>query len=326
MEFTLHSAEIDAPIESVYDMCANVLKWPEYFPPCKKVRIISEDGMVQLIEITAQSNETEFTWQSERVLHPDSYRIDFEQYKPSPLLKCMQGSWRMLGLSKGTLLVLEHRFETKEKVEGIVDTVHSEKEAIAFMHRTIENNSKKELNSIKKVLESDHLGATEAVFSSEIEIQATAKQIYGLLYEVQNWPQVLPHCKQINVIYEDGRNQEFEMTVVGVQGKLEVMRSVRHGYNNRSIEYFQPSLPPALQRHEGKWTITETGNGTRLESWHRIALSPEGVRSLWGGIELEKALALVEQAIEKNSMTTMQTLKAYLEKDELRAGAKGAGK
>jgi len=313
MEVTIHSIEINADIDSVYEMCANVLKWPEYFPPCKKARIISEKENVQVIEITAESNETEFTWQSERKLYPDTYSIDFQQSKPSPLVKYMQGVWQMFKLNKGTLLTLEHAFEVKDDVEGIVENVRSKEEALQFMHRTIENNSRKELSSIKKILESVGLGKAEAIFSSGIEIKATAEQVFNLLYNVQDWPQILPHCKKIKMIYEDGRNQEFEMTVIGAQENLEVMRSIRHGYANTTIEYFQPSLPPALQRHEGKWIITEAENGVYLEAWHSIALSEEGVRKLWGEIKMEKAVQLVQQAIEKNSMITMQTLKAYLE-------------
>lgn len=314
MEITLHSIEISASVDRVYDICANVAKWPEYFPPCKKAEIISERDNLQVIAITAESNETEFSWQSERRLYPDIYRIDFEQSKPSPLVKYMQGRWNMFTLNQGTLLVLEHRFEPKDTVAGVVDEVQNATDAIQFMHRTIEDNSTKELKAIKKLLESEHLGRTEAVFSSGIEIKSTARQVFDLLYQVQEWPQVLPHCKKIKLLYEDGHNQEFEMTVVGVGEKLEVMRSIRHGYANRMIEYFQPSLPLALQRHEGRWVITDKKNGVYLESWHRIALAEEGVRKLWGGIKPEEALTLVQQAIEKNSMITMQTVKAYLEK------------
>ncbi|BBB90954.1 MAG TPA: SRPBCC family protein [Methylomusa anaerophila] len=313
MEVTMHAVEINADLETVYDMCANVLKWPEYFPPCKQAKIISEKDNVQVIEITAQSNETEFTWQSERILYPGSYRIDFRQSRPGPLVKYMQGVWRAIKLNKGVLLTLEHAFEVKDSVEGLVENVSNKEEALRFMHRTIENNSKQELGSIKRILEKAGLGEAEAIFSSGIEIKTTAGQVYNLLYNVQEWPKLLPHCQKITMLYEDGRNQEFEMTVTGAQDKTEVMRSIRHGYANNIIEYFQPSLPPALQRHEGKWIITGTENGVHLEAWHSITLLKEGVRKLWGEMEMEKALKIVQQAIDRNSMTTMQTIKSYLE-------------
>lgn len=313
MEVTMHAIEINADIENVYGICANVLKWPEYFPPCKKAQIISEDKNVQVIQITAQSNETEFTWQSERRLYHASYRIDFHQSEPSPLVKYMQGVWRAIKLHKGVLLTLEHVFEVKDNVEGIVESVTSNEDALAFMHRTIENNSRKELESIKQILEKSKLGRTEVIFSEVIEINATPEQVYKVLYNAKEWPQLLPHCKKITMLYEDGNNQEFEMTVIGSQDKIEVMRSIRQGHANNIIEYFQPSLPPALKRHEGKWIITETKNGVNLEAWHSITLSEEGVRSLWGEMEIEKASQIVEQAIKRNSMTTMQTIKSYLE-------------
>ncbi len=317
MEVTMHSIEINADISRVYEMCANVLKWPEYFPPCKKARIISENDNIQIIEITARSNETEFTWQSERKLYPDSYRIDFHQSKPSPLVKYMQGTWRVITLNKGVLLTLEHVFEVKDEVAGLVENVDNKDDALEFMFRTIENNSKQELGSIKQILEKEGLGKLEAIFKNGIEINATAEQVFNLLYNVQEWPQLLPHCKKINMLYEDGHNQEFEMTVIGAQDKLEVMRSIRHGHANNLIEYFQPSLPPALKRHEGKWLITETEHGIYLEAWHSITLSEEGVKNFWGDLAMEQALKYVEQAIERNSMTTMQTIKSYLErKDE----------
>lgn len=317
MEVTMHAIEIDAEIEKVYELCANVLKWPVYFPPCKKAKILSEEANMQVIEITAQSNDTEFTWQSERSLYPNHYRIDFHQSKPSPLVKYMQGTWQAIKLNKGVLLTLEHVFEIKDNVEGIVENVANNEEALVFMHRSIEDNSRKELSAIKQILEKNTLKRTEAIFSSEIEINATAEQVYNILYNAADWPNLLPHCKNITMLYEDGRNQEFQMTVIGSQDKIEVMRSIRHGYANQIIEYFQPSLPPALKRHEGKWLITEKENSVILEAWHSITLSEEGVKSLWGELETEKALQIVEQAIGKNSMTTMQTIKSFLELNNL---------
>lgn len=313
MEVTMHAIEINGSIEKVYDLCANVLKWPEYFPPCKKAKIISEEGNVQVIEITAQSNDTEFTWQSERRLYPRSHRIDFYQSKPSPLVEYMRGTWSAIKLQEGVLLTLEHVFEVKENVEGLVETVKSKEEALDFMYRSIENNSRKELASIKKIVENNDLKKNEAIFSSMIEINATAENVFNTLYNAKEWPKLLPHCKKITMLYEDGRNQEFEMTVIGAQDKIEVMRSIRHGHAPNFIEYFQPSLPPALSRHEGKWIITETVHGVTLEAWHSITLSEEGVKKLWGEIEIEKALDFVEKAIGKNSMITMQTVKSHLE-------------
>ena len=311
MEVTMHSIEIDTEIEKVYNVCANVLKWPEYFPPCKKAKIITENGNQQLIEITAKSNEEEFTWQSERILYPKNYRIEFHQSTPGPLVKYMQGIWHVFKLNRGVLLSLQHTFEVKDNVENLINNVQNKEDALQFMHQSIDSNTKQELGAIKKLLENDGLRNLEAKFTAEIDIKATAEQVFNLLYNIKDWPNILPHCEKITVLYEDGCNQEFEMTVVNAEGKSEVMRSIRHGYVNTMIEYFQPSPPPVLKQHAGKWTINETESGIHLEAWHSITLCEDGVRNVWGEIGSEKALHRVVQAITKNSMATMQTIKSY---------------
>lgn len=57
--------------------------------------------------------------------------------------------------AKSVLLTLKHVFEVKDIVDGIVEKINTTEEALQCMHRSIENNSNKELASIKQILETN---------------------------------------------------------------------------------------------------------------------------------------------------------------------------
>jgi aromatase len=181
------------------------------------------------------------------------------------------------------------------------------------MYKSIRDNSTRELKSIKDITEKVNLAEWEIEFEEDINITSTPEQVYDILFDAKKWSELLPHCNEIRMKYEDGYNQEFEMVVIGAYGKLESMRSIRKGMKNRCIEYFQPEPPPALKKHLGKWLITRVGEEVNLKSWHNIILSEEGVKKVLGDTKMQDALEIVKNAIKKNSMSTMQTIKSYLE-------------
>ncbi|MFO0574276.1 MAG: aromatase/cyclase [Polyangia bacterium] len=317
MHITHHQIEIDTTPEQVMDLCLDVERWPQIFPPCLAARICERTANTQLIELTAQANGRPMTWRSQREIHPDVPMILFRQVQPSVLLSSMEGAWRFLSLSEGrTLVTLEHRFMIKPDVAGLIEGIATHEEAAAYMVRCTHDNSRRELSVMKQVLEhaaqESQASEARARFAKELTIAAPPEAVYELLARAEGWPALLPHCGAIEVLYDDGRNQEFIMTV-HVGNRLERIRSIRRLMPRRHVSYFQPAPPPVLKAHTGAWIVEPTEGGTRVTSQHEIVLRPEGVRELWGDITAQDALQRVTNAISDNSLGTMQAIRSRLE-------------
>ncbi|MEH0020311.1 MAG: SRPBCC family protein [Desulfobacter sp.] len=312
MKITRHSIEIEATPEETFDICSDVENWPKIFPPCKGIRILREEDGFQEIEITALADGETMTWCSERRLDKASRTIFSRQIKPSPLLETMQCAWRMDPLEGGVQLSLEHQFEVKESVKGLVDNVETPEEAVAFMKRVIHQNTSRELSAIKTILESRGLEDGMSLdFSEEMTMDHPPEAIYTLLQDAEKWPDLLPHCTGVEIIYDDGSNQEFIMEV-DAGGTPEKIRTIRKCAKNSSVRYFQPFPPPVLSRHTGSWVLTPGREGTRVVSDHSVTLDADGVKKIWGDITPDEALERVKTAINNNSMTTMKSIAQYL--------------
>nr|AXM42925.1 first ring cyclase/aromatase [Pyxidicoccus fallax] len=314
-----HQIEIDAPVHVVFDLIRYVECWPAIFPPCKAARIVAEEGARQVIEISALANGQPMSWRSEREVHPDVRHISFRQVRPSPLLERMEGDWHFHALRSGTLAVLEHRFAVKAQPHGLVAGVTTQQEALDFMVRSTDENSQKELQALKQFLESKERAGHKqeapprAEFEESLTISAPPERVYALLQQATGWPELLPHCRAVDMRYDDGRNQEFVMTVE-VRGSEERIRTIRRcNTHGRNITYFQPEPPPVLREHTGEWRVEPVPGGVRVVSWHAVELAPEKAREMWGDIGTDEALRRVANAINANSLGTMKAIKARVE-------------
>lgn len=301
-----HQIEIAASAARAYELCADVRKWPEHFPPCQRVEVLEERPGYQRFEITALVNGRAMTWTSERSLDEAERLVTFHVLKPIPLLRRMKGAWRIYSTQRGALIVLEHEYELKDDVSGLVPGVRTVADAEEFIRRSLDENSTRELEAYRQVLEDADAGELESCFAEVLVMKVPPDKAYSDLQDARSWPTLLPHCRAINMRYDDGQNQEFVMTV-DVRGTDEHIRTVRR-CTPGTIEYFQPEPPPVLKEHRGAWRIEPHSEGSRVTSWHRVRLNPAGVRNLWGDISAPEALARVRDAINGNSLSTMQAI------------------
>ena len=309
MNVLRHSIQIKTDIDAAFQLCLNVENWPKFFPPCLKATILKQENNEQLIEITAKTNDTVMTWQSVRTIDIPSRTIWFRQMKPAPLLKKMEGAWRFEVLDDSILLSLEHEFEVKDEVTGLVDGVNNKTEAIAYMTNAVNSNTQQELRAIKLILEKASYKKSDifSKFQTEKTIPQPAELVYEALWHIKNWPSLLPHCNDIKVLYDDGVYQEFIMQIT-VQGNIESMRSIRCSPNKRKITYFQPEPPALLKVHRGEWLLEPLGKATRVISTHEITLNPEKIKQHWADVSLDEALERIKTNIEKNSSQTLEII------------------
>jgi aromatase len=291
-----HVVFVNAPAQVAFDICLGVVRWPEIFPPCLDASVVQETDSMQRISLIARANETVLRWESVREIDRAARRISFSQVKPSALLEFMRGTWIFEANGDQCRITLAHEFEVKSNVAGLVEGVATKDDAIAFMRKTVDVNSTRELHAISAHLERM---AWRHEFQESMLINQPKGAIYQLLRDAASWPWLLPHCNAVQMLYEDPVNQEFVMSVrVGEQD--ERIRSIRKLHGD-SIEYFQPEPPPSLTEHQGRWSLRETDAGVEVTAWHGVVLAP----AFWSGRLREDAKQQVQNAINRNSLATM---------------------
>lgn len=300
---TIHSIDVACHADEAFAMGLRVDAWPDIFPPCLAARVLDETETEQVIALTARANDTVLSWESTRRLDRAARSISFVQSKPSPLLSSMAGAWSFTPLETGCRIDLSHEFEIAEAVAGLVGGVETRADAERFMADAVETNSHRELAAMAGALERAHW---RGEFEESLLIRAPLALIHRLLREASEWPSLLPHCEGVDVTYDDGVFQEFVM-IVKVGEMREEIRSIRV-LSDTEISYFQPTPPPALVEHRGRWTLRETADGVAVTSWHDVVLAP----AFWGETPPADALAKVADAINRNSMGTMKAIAAKL--------------
>ncbi len=144
MTILRHSLEISCDPSAAFELALDVENWPTYFSPCQSTEVIEQTDNFMRFKISALANGEVMSWESEREIDRDSLTIRFHQAKPSPLLKSMQGAWRYYPTDKGTLISLEHEYQVKDEVEGLVAGVSTPRDAALFMEKCIHANTERE--------------------------------------------------------------------------------------------------------------------------------------------------------------------------------------
>jgi len=294
-----HKIEVNSDADEAFAMCLNVAEWPNIFPPCLDAEVLAENEREQTIRLMAKANKAVFQWQSSRQVDRVARRIEFQQAKPSPLVKFMRGSWQINSSPQGCEILLLHCYEIKDEVKGLVDGVESLQDAERFMQTTIDDNSHRELQAISNTL---NRRFWRHEFSESMLIDRPKTAIYQLLKDAGQWSWLLPHCSRVDMLYDDPCYQEFQMTVQ-VAGNSETIRSIRYLQDDR-ISYFQPTPPPALREHHGYWQLQQTASGVEVTSWHGVVLNPD----YWRHRDVVSAKKQVEEAINRNSLGTMHAI------------------
>lgn len=156
MKLTMHHSILcDCSREIVYQIICNAEKWPDILEPCISVKTLLKDTHTETVEVSAWINNEKMTWQSKRTFLKDTFGIDAELIKPMPLVKYMHAFWRVLSENNNQqcLLILDHAFEISDNIDGKIKGVLTKADAIDFMKKAIDVNSKKELMNIKNVAE-----------------------------------------------------------------------------------------------------------------------------------------------------------------------------
>jgi ribosome-associated toxin RatA of RatAB toxin-antitoxin module len=113
---------------------------------------------------------------------------------------------------------------------------------------------------------------TRVVQAEEI-FAVPVSQAFDAYWTLSNWPKALDSILEVNVEYDDGTHQCFDMTVRGPQQTIETVRGARFNHDGRRLELCQFQAPPGFRSMTGAWNFEPIGDAmTRVRAERAFVL------------------------------------------------------
>lgn len=311
---TSHSIICEASAAEVYGTIADVSNWPKIFDACISAVAQERAGNAERVRIEAWQNGQVVGWDTQRSYFDDIFRINFFLPVPMPFLKEMSGQWRVVPLGeRRSILNVTRDFALLDDISGIREDITTHEQASELINRFIDDNAGGEMLAVKEFVEKKD--TTLSFFTTHYSLPFAPEELYSLLSDIHQWPDILPHCNDVNVIYEDAKYQEFVMEIMGAGGS-EHFRSIRQcDRDTLTISYFQPEPPAMLKNHSGRWLVRAKANGTELIAEHSVHIDPERCGVLFSDDDIQRNKQRIKALIMKNSQATVDAFSHWLRKE-----------
>ncbi|WP_164016398.1 muconolactone Delta-isomerase family protein [Pyxidicoccus trucidator] len=153
-------------------------------------------------------------------------------------------------------------------------------------------------------------------FSETMTIQAPAEFVYGLLWEVERWPTVLPHVRRVTLREQTPSYQDFELEAEGPSG-TRVCRAVRRGDESRRIDYEQVHSLPLFRSHQGAWRLDSEGDAVVVTAEHTLEMEPDPVEPPPGRASIRReAHLLARHLLGQETRSTLRAVKELAERQQ----------
>lgn len=301
-----HTGVSWASPERLYELIADVTRWPVIFGPCVHAQRLNREGNEEQIELWARTNDEVKSWRSHRLLDPVAHRVHFRQARTAAPVSAMSGEWSFHRQTDGrTKVVLKHKFSA----------VDDDPSALDWISEAVDRNSVQELNALARVADSGY-PVQELVFSFADRYEfvgADPNDAYDFVYRSDLWPHRLPHVGRVDLQENGAGVQVMEMDTVTADGRAHTTKSIRLCFPNQRIIYKQTVLPALMSGHSGRWEFTKGPDSSLvLTSHHMVAVDPEAVAAVLGAdAVLADARTYLTDALGANSRTTMAAAVAH---------------
>jgi aromatase len=300
-----HEVTVTAPARRVYEMIADVGKWPQIFSPTVHVEYAEKGEHAERIRIWATANGTAKTWTSRRHHDADRLTIAFRQEQSQHPVAGMGGMWVVQPLSATQCRVrLLHDYRAAS----------SDPADLEWIDKAVERNSTAELEALKSNAEL-HGPDQVLTFDDTVEVEGSAQDVYDFINEAQLWEERLPHVDRVSLDEETSGLQVLEMDTRTEDGSVHTTRSVRVCQPYRRIVYKQIVLPALMTLHTGQWLIDQRSPGhVSVTSRHSVRINDSRIADVLGhGADSSSAQAFVRRALSANSLVTLRCAKSYAE-------------
>jgi aromatase len=312
---TEHSVSILAPAATVYDILADVGRWPLCFPPTIHAERAWGTDKHEQIKIWALANGQPRTWTSRRVLDKSARRIAFRSETPQPPVQSMEGTWILAEVAPD---------ETEVRLLHDFSLLTEDPAGREWVDHAVEANSTAELGSLKVAAESPDGLILD--FTDTVTIEGTPAAAYDFIYQCAQWPSRLPHVARLAVAEDAPGIQVMEMDTLsgdGPSASVHTTESVRVCLPETRIVYKQTKTPPVMAAHTGEWRFTAVAGGVEASSRHAVVIDPVAAREVFPRASVSQVGSQVRKALGENSRSTLRCAKAHVEHS--RAGAAHVG-
>lgn len=304
-----HTISVDVPAKDVYRLIAEVVNWPQVFPPTIHVDQVEQGPDFERIRIWAIANGEVRAWTSRRELDPVGLRIDFRQQVTQPPVASMHGTWIIEPTTGSRSLVrLLHEYRA----------IDDDPEQLAWLDRAVDTNSRSELAALKANVEAAADAGERLTFTFEdsVTVAGSGKDVYDFLNEAQSWQTRLPHVARVTLTEDEPGLQTLEMETRIADGSTHTTKSIRVCFPHQRIVYKQLTLPALMTLHTGRWLITPgaAAGEVTVSSQHTVTINEANITAVLGtGADTAQARAFVRKALGTNSLTTLRHAKDYAE-------------
>lgn len=307
------SVVCEAPADSVYAVVRDTSLWPRIFDACLSATRLEGEAAQETVRIEALQEGRRVAWNTQRTYFDAIRRIDYYLPVPMPFLAAMRGQWRVVPLgAQRCLLTVDRHWRLLDDVRGVREGVETVAEASAIFDAFVNDNARAEMQAISHYVKGDREPCI--AFTNTHDLPFPPGAVYEVLANIAAWPDVLPHCEAIEVMYDDTSYQEFSMRVRTPRGS-ESFRSIRRcDADGLTITYFQPNPPAVLRSHQGSWQVRSHGGGTRITTRHSVQLDAGECAASFGDTDPRLHKERVKSLLTTNSGATVAACVAWLKR------------
>lgn len=311
-----HALSCSAPPSVLYDLVADVPRWPAILPHVLHVEHVIRSERADRFQLWALAGDQVRSWFSRRRLDPVAGTIAFEQEHSEPPIRQLAGRWEFRALGDGGSRVeLRHWFT--------LDGSSGHDQVIA----AIDENATRNLATLCRLAALSHpIEDIAFSFADQVTLPVSQAEAYGFIHDSDRWPQILPHVNRVVLAEVRPGVQQMEMDATTADGQTHTTRSLRLCFPAERIVYKQLVPPALLLGHCGAWDFAEhPDGGTVVTARHSVAVDPAAVRDVLGaGHSLADTRTYLRNALGASSMATLEQLGDARPRQPARADHGGA--
>lgn len=111
---TRHVTKVAAPPKRVYELVADVDRWPALFDSLVAVERLGIDGVCERVRFHKRRAGVTRGWIAVRELNPKRLRVRFREVDFPPPLASLGGVWLVVPKGTGSVIVLDHYYRVAD--------------------------------------------------------------------------------------------------------------------------------------------------------------------------------------------------------------------
>ncbi|HEU5469449.1 MAG TPA: aromatase/cyclase [Actinophytocola sp.] len=301
-----HTIRVAAQPKRVYQLIADVNRWPQIFDPTVSVEHLGYAGSGERVRVWELVGGDVHSYVSHRELNPVRTQVRFRQEGTPDPVASMGGLWLVLPKGNGALVTLDHYYR-------VVDDNPADAEWLAA---AIDRNSRAMLAALRETAELDtELDALWLSCEDSVDIDGDARDVYDFLARAEDYPQRLAHVDRVLLAEEVFGIQHLETDIRTPDGAVHSTATVRVCFPETHIVYKQTRPPAIMRAHTGVFVVRGLPTGVRVTAQHTVLLRREAMTGPLGAEfgATQDARVAVREVLRAFSLGTLGRAKAFAE-------------